>query len=97
MAQITLTDPARLIIALKVAGYMRWFETRKGVSPTSQMMQLFIQGLLDEDGYCYDVDEPKRIDILALTLNVGMVEEFIKGSGIFDAFDRMAEQLRAAT
>jgi hypothetical protein len=50
-AKKSLTEKARIVIALTAAGYMRWGETRKGHIPTSEMMQSYIQGQLDNEGF----------------------------------------------
>jgi hypothetical protein len=84
-----LTEPLRMLAALYAASYMRWNEIRFGKSPTAQQTQRFIKGLLDVDGVSYATDDPQMIEILALTLNVDMVETFIKEKKTFEALDRM--------
>lgn len=91
MAQKTLSDRARMSIALNAAAYMRWVETRKGRSPTAAMAQQFIKGTLSTEGYSYSRDEPETIESLALSLNVDMVEAFIKQTDCFEALDRAAK------
>jgi hypothetical protein len=84
----SLSDPVRMSTALHAAAYMRWVETRKGVSPSQSDMQRYIRGWLDADGYAHEPDDLKMIDILALSLNIDMVHTFITESGIFEQLDR---------
>ena len=76
----SLSDPMRMSTALHAAAYMRWVEMRKGVSPSQSDMQRYIKGWLDADGYAYDSDDLKMIDLLALSLNIDMVHTFITDS-----------------
>ena len=62
-AKKSLTEKTRLVIALTAAGYMRWVETRKGHTPTSEMMQGYIAGQLDNEGFAYTPDDLQTIEI----------------------------------
>jgi hypothetical protein len=84
-----LTEPARLVLALHAAAYIRWVETRKGKSPQSSDVHLYIRGLLDEKGFSYDPDEPLMIDLLALSLDIDAVHDFAAKNGIFEKLDRL--------
>jgi hypothetical protein len=97
MAAKPLTDPARMLTALQAAAYMRWVEVRKRQSPSPEMVQQAIRGILDGEGFSYKPDEPQMIEILALSLNVDMVENFIRQSGMFEKLERAAAQLRAVS
>jgi hypothetical protein len=92
MKDRTVNDRTRMSVGLVAAAYMRWVETRNGQPPTSEMTQAFISGTLDDEGYRYDVDEPLRIELVALTVQIDVVEAFIKQSGIFGDLDRAANQ-----
>jgi hypothetical protein len=83
-----LTEPLRIVAALHAAAYMRWIETRKGQSATARDVRRFIEGLLDTERLFYDADEPQRIEILALSLNLDMVHAFISENKIFEKMDQ---------
>jgi hypothetical protein len=86
-----LTEPARFLTALHAASYMRWVETRKGRTPAANEIQLYVRGLLDSQGFSYEADDPRTIEILALTINFDVVHSFIENNGIFDKLDRAAK------
>ena len=88
-----LSDEVRMSIALQAAAYMRWMETRKGVSPSQSDMRRYIRGWLDAEGYVYSSEDFKVIDILALGMNIDMVHTFITESGIFEQLDRASEAI----
>jgi hypothetical protein len=91
MEKRVLTEPLRALTALHAAAYMRWVETRKGVSPSPTDTQKFVQCLLDSEGFTYEPDEPQIIEILALASNIDLVHDFIKRNDIFEKLDQSAK------
>jgi hypothetical protein len=89
-----LTERARMAVALNAASYVKWVELRHGETPDTETMQQCIRGLLDEQGFSYEANEPQMIEVLALALDAALVESFIQKSGIFEDLDRGMEQLR---
>lgn len=88
MAKKVVTDRVRGIISLNAAAYMRWVETRKGVTPSAHDIQQYVRGALDEEGFSYDADEPQTIELLAIAWKVEVVDAYIKQSGFFEDLDR---------
>jgi hypothetical protein len=89
-----LTERARMAVALNAAAYIKWVEVRHGETPDTEMMQECIRGLLDEQGFSYEANEPQMIEVLSLALEATLVDSFIQKSGIFEDLDRGMEQLR---
>jgi hypothetical protein len=79
---------------LNAAAYIKWMEVRHGETPDTEMMQQCVRGLLDEQGFTYDANEPQMIEVLALALDQTLVDSFIEQSGIFEALDSGLEKLR---
>lgn len=88
MSEKPLTEQVKMGVALNAAAYMRWVEIRLERSSHGAGIVGAIRGVLDNDGISYTNDDCKQIEILALALNVDMVEAYIKESEIFDEFDR---------
>ena len=93
MAQKTLTDSARMTVALTAAAYMRWVEIREGTTPSAQMTQSAIKGFLDQGGFSYEANDPQTIEISALSLSLDTVEAFIQETDVLKEFDRAADRL----
>jgi len=83
-----VTDLDRAIIGVNAAAYMRWVETRKGVSPSSQETQGFVRGFLNTEGFTYTADEPGIIELSALASDVDTVDAFIKENRFFETLDQ---------
>ena len=83
-----VTDLDRAIIGVNAAAYMRWVETRKGVSPSSQETQGFVRGFLNTEGFTYTADEPGIIELSALACDVDTVDAFIKENRFFETLDQ---------
>jgi hypothetical protein len=70
---------------LYAAAYMRWVETRKGVSPNQQDTLQYIRGLLGVN--VWTDDDLKMIEALAQASNPDEVHAFIIENGIFEKLD----------
>lgn len=79
-----------MLTAMHAAAYMRWVETRKGVSPLARDTQRFIQGLLDIKGVAYSPDDLQEIEILALAADLDAVHAFIKDTDAYKKLDQAA-------
>jgi hypothetical protein len=88
MVQRLLTDATQMIFALNAAAYMRWVEVREGRSSTTESMTQFIKGQLEAEQFSFAPDEPQIIELLAIALNVDVVERYIEQYGIFDDLDK---------
>ena len=85
-----LSEPARLNAAFLAASYMRWYEVRRGHSPSSDQIQEYIRGTLDSYLFSYEPDEPAMIEILALSLAIDGVEAFMREHSLLEKLDETA-------
>ena len=81
-----------MLVALEAAAYMRWAETRMKRSPTSQAVDLYVQGVLDREEFAWSAVDIQQIAILATSLNLDLVERFATERGMFDLLDRAAAE-----
>jgi hypothetical protein len=88
MAGKIINDRVRVIVGLNAAAFMCWVETRKGKTPSSHDIQQYIKGQLDAEGFTYDADEPKIIELVAIATSSDTVDRYIKESGFFEDFDQ---------
>lgn len=63
------------------------------MSPLASDIRRYIEGFLDVNQIAYEADEPEMIDVLALTINIEVVEAFIKDNSIFEKLDAIEPQI----
>src|SRR5436309_3459734 len=90
----TATDRQRVAIALRAAAYMRWIETRQQRTPGPKERDAWIGGLLEAEGLDACKDEIYLTELLALTMDIEVVEHFISSNGYFRKLDEAAAQYR---